>query len=515
MRRTPVTVLLVLGLLAVIPATTTATAQAAPGAASTVMLLIDTSGSMAGTRLDQAKSALTSSIGSLAAGQPAGLRSYGGGCGDGGLLRVPIGADNRPALQSAVAALTASGGTPTPDALRSAAADLASSAKPLSIVLVSDGESTCGDPCPVAAEIAQQQGVDFTVHTVGFHAPDAAENELACVARVTNGKYFSVDDAAGLNAALGNVLNGGTTPPAGHEYVAVGDSTTTGFSVKTCVEKLADSAYGCIGTPPGIPYPELVARDGGPTVDDLQRTGIWGYTVSKAVAAANAGGKVEGKWDPQLLAAEKATKLVTVSLGANDMDFRNYKYWLSQCVGAKPKIFFGKPVVAPDVRQQNCSTAARNRATAPQLQKDLDAMFDRLDMAKRNGATVIITLYYNAMNPVRNIKYQPDRSCEILYKISGYIVGAINTELAARARTHGFRTVDLGPAFAGHGAGSSDSYVWGTECDAGGLASGVDFDLGWPPSVGKKSVLELFDPHPNPKGTRAQADAVLGEIGAK
>lgn len=47
------------------------------------------------------------------------------------------------------------------------------------IVLVSDGESTCGDPCPTAESIAAQQGIDFKVHTVGFQAPESAENELA------------------------------------------------------------------------------------------------------------------------------------------------------------------------------------------------------------------------------------------------------------------------------------------------------------------------------------------------
>jgi lysophospholipase L1-like esterase len=519
MRRTPVTVLLVLGLLAAI--TTTAAAQPAttpttPTPAPTVLLLIDTSGSMAGTRLDQAKSALTSSINALAAGQRAGLRSYGGGCGDGGLLRVPIAADNRAALQTAVGALTAGGGTPTTDALNAAAADLASSPKPQSIILVSDGESTCGDPCPVAQAIAQQQGIDFTVHTVGFHAPDAAENELACVARVTGGKYFSVDDAAGLGAAIGNVI-AGTTPPAGHEYVAVGDSTTTGFSVKTCSQDRKASAFGCVGTPPGTPYPELVARDGGATVDDLQRVGIWGYTATEAVAAADARHNAEGPWEPQLLAAEKATKLVTVSLGVNDMHFSDWKFWLGQCVGEKQKSVFGKKVPTGIEVTPNCTAKAHDRATAPQLQQALDAMFGRLDKAKANGAKVVVTLYYNAMNPVKNVRFAPDRSCGILHQISADLVGAINAELSTRARTHGFLTADLGPAFVGHGAGSSDSYVWGTDCDATGVATAVDYDLGWPPvDTGQtnKKIQINYDPHPNPKGTRAQADVVLGVLRA-
>jgi lysophospholipase L1-like esterase len=517
MRRAPVTVLLVAGLLAAVPGTAAAQSTTPTTGPPAVMLVIDTSGSMAGTRLDQAKSALTSSIGALTAGQRAGLRSYGGSCGDGGLLRVPLGADNRAALRSEVAALVASGGTPTPDALRAAAADIASSPKPQSIVLVSDGQSTCGDPCPVAAQIAQQQGVDFTVHTVGFHAPDAAENELACVARVTGGKYFAVDDAAGLNNAIGNVIGGGTAP-VGHEYVAVGDSTTTGFSIKACVEDREASAFGCVGTPPATPYPQLVAQDGGATVDDLQRTGIWGYRISNAVAAADAGRNEKGDWQPQLLAAEKATKLVTVSLGANDMQFSEVEHWLGQCVGTKQKSFFGKKAPAGIEVTPNCSAVARARATSPEMARNLDSMFTRLDAAKRTGAKVIITLYYNAMNKSKQIRFQPDRSCAILHQISGHIVGAMNAELSARARSHGFPTADFGPAFAGHGAGSSDSYVFGTECEPLGLAGVSAVDLGWPPSAGsdewKRNVRIRYDPHPNAKGTRAQADTVLGVLRA-
>ena len=49
--------------------------------------------------------------------------------------------------------------------------------------------------------------------------------------------------------------------------------------------------------------------------------GIWGYTIHEAVADANNGTNAKGSWTPQLLQAEHATKLVTVSLGANDMRF--------------------------------------------------------------------------------------------------------------------------------------------------------------------------------------------------
>ena len=229
--------------------------------------------------------------------------------------------------------------------------------------------------------------------------------------------------------------------------------------------------------------------------------------MKEAVTDASYGANAQGTWQPQLLAAEKATKLVTVGLGANDMDFSDDKYWLGQCVGAKLTTFFGRPAAAPTVRS-NCAEAARARATSPQTRGNLDAMFARLDKARANGARVVVVLYYNAINPVRNVRLQPDRSCALLHGISARIVDAINVELAARSRARGFTTIDLRPVFAGHGAGSSDSYVVGTECEAVGVAGGVDFDLGWPAVNGiktEKNIQIRFDSHPNAKGTRGPA----------
>ena len=162
---------------------------------------------MAGPKLEQAKEALTAATDALGAGQPAGLRTYAGGCGNPGTLRVPTGTANREALRSSIASLSASGGTPTPSALLGAAGDLAHIAGARSIVLVSDGQSTCGDPCPTAEAIKKEQGIDFTVHTVGFQAPKAAEGELSCIAKATGGRYVPANDPAGLADAIGSAIS--------------------------------------------------------------------------------------------------------------------------------------------------------------------------------------------------------------------------------------------------------------------------------------------------------------------
>ncbi len=197
---TLVAVLLVMGLSAPV-------AQA-DDTKSTVLFVVDTSGSMYGVPLNQAKEALHAGIDALAPGQAAGLRSFAGGCGQGGSLLVPIGTDNKDELDAAADQLGASGNTPTPDALRAAASDLPASGD-RTIILISDGQSSCGDPCVVAAELKTQFGIDFRVHAVGFNAPDVAESELSCIAAATGGQYFTATNTTELSAAISTAITSG------------------------------------------------------------------------------------------------------------------------------------------------------------------------------------------------------------------------------------------------------------------------------------------------------------------
>ena len=176
-----------------------------------VHFVVDTSGSMSGTPLAQAKGALNASIDALPASRLAGLREFSGPCGQGGNLLVDIDRDNRDQLRTAIEGLTAGGGTPTPEALQAGADDLPASGE-RTIVFISDGVSTCGDPCPVATSLAEQLGVSFKVFTVGFRAPDAAEGELACIADATGGQYYSADNEQELADAIGDATGGVTCP---------------------------------------------------------------------------------------------------------------------------------------------------------------------------------------------------------------------------------------------------------------------------------------------------------------
>jgi hypothetical protein len=292
----------------------------------------------------------------------------------------------------------------------------------------------------------------------------------------------------------------------GDAYVGIGDSTTTGFSAPTCEQDRVASAFGCIGHPPATPYPDRIAGTGREYADE-RRVGIWGYTVHEAVTDANIGNNADGTWTPQLLRAEHATRLVTVSLGADDMRFSDVTYWLAQCT-----------VERFTTIRPSCYDAARKRAEA--MRPDVQAVMTRLDAARRNGATVVVTQYYNPYNIRKETGpfTAASRDCTPLWAIAQIVTGQLNRVLGEEATRHGFRLAPLAPTFAGHGAGARDSYVFGSDCDVAGAATSATFNLGWPPSydtsAGAREPRKRFDPHPNDAGTRAQAGQILDQLDA-
>lgn len=168
----------------------------------TILFVVDTSTSLAGKPLADAKGALLGASTAIAVDSQVGLHSFGGACDNGGLVRLALGPFDRPTFTSAVNSLAiGASGTPTPAALRAAATTLPAVGD-RTLVLVSDGGSSCGSPCPVARELDARLGAGFRIDTVGFRAPNFAESELGCIARATGGSYVSVTDSAGLQKTL-------------------------------------------------------------------------------------------------------------------------------------------------------------------------------------------------------------------------------------------------------------------------------------------------------------------------
>lgn len=134
-----------------------------------------------------------------------GVTAYGhrqkGDCSDIETL-VPVGAVDGDQVMSAIGSLNPKGKTPLTDAVRQAAETLKYTEERATVLLVSDGKETCdADPCAAAAEL-EANGIDFTVHVVGFDLTDEEKEQLQCVADNTGGKFLSADNAPELHAAM-------------------------------------------------------------------------------------------------------------------------------------------------------------------------------------------------------------------------------------------------------------------------------------------------------------------------
>jgi hypothetical protein len=193
----------------------------ADDAAGALLLIMDASGSMNATDangqtlLDGAKQALHDVVAALPDGTHAGLRVYGhrvpntdreNGCADTELVH-PVSELDRDAMLAAIDGFEATGFTPIGASLSAALDDLPPEG-PRTVILVSDGEDTCAppDPCEVAEQV-RAEGVELTIHTVGFALGDdgGARAELECIAEAGGGEFRDAPSAADLTEVLTEV----------------------------------------------------------------------------------------------------------------------------------------------------------------------------------------------------------------------------------------------------------------------------------------------------------------------
>jgi len=127
-------------------------------------------------------------------------------------LDVPIAPLNPAAVGQRIAALTAKNGAKTPigASLDAAAEDLKGVTGEKLIVLVTDGEETCGGDPAAAIERLRKAGIDTRVSIVGFALDD--ETLAATFRRWSDsggGAFFDAKDAAGLDRSLTEALRPG------------------------------------------------------------------------------------------------------------------------------------------------------------------------------------------------------------------------------------------------------------------------------------------------------------------
>jgi Mg-chelatase subunit ChlD len=194
------------------------TVALAPGVG--VEIILDTSGSMrkflAGERrIEIAKASLDRLVEeALPEGVPIALRTFGGKgksklarCGT--RLMQPLAPLDRAAMRQLIGRIPVQKktGTPIAAALSRVAQDLASVTGTRSVVLVTDGDATCGGDPGEAITALREAGIDVAVNIVGFALEDEAVKErMAGWADAGGGHYFDAAGAEELVSALGAAL---------------------------------------------------------------------------------------------------------------------------------------------------------------------------------------------------------------------------------------------------------------------------------------------------------------------
>lgn len=195
--------------------------------------ILDASGSMlqtmdGKTRLQIAQEVLTSRLKALPPNTQVGLRVYGHrvpyqgreaeSCEDIELI-VPIGADNAQAIIGWLPSMQALGMTPMSASIQQAANDFTfEPGRRNFIVLISDGEETCGeDPASVVTYL-REIGIDFSIHVIGLDVDAQTAAQLKDISDAAGGVYFDAKSEADFDAAVGNInesiLTSADTPTA-------------------------------------------------------------------------------------------------------------------------------------------------------------------------------------------------------------------------------------------------------------------------------------------------------------
>lgn len=189
---------------------------AVPAQAARVEIILDVSGSMraqmgAETRIDAARKAIRATLAGIQPDSVVGLRLYGHrvsqdnkaeSCKD-TELAVPFQPVDKPAFQAMVDRAMPRGQTPLTYSLEQAARDFGpASDEERVIILVSDGEESCGGNPEAAARNLLAQGFKLKVHTIGFDVDAAARAQLEAISSATGGEYHDARNAAALAESL-------------------------------------------------------------------------------------------------------------------------------------------------------------------------------------------------------------------------------------------------------------------------------------------------------------------------
>jgi Mg-chelatase subunit ChlD len=180
-----------------------------------VEIVLDTSTSMLDRlgrrrRIDVAKRVLAGLVAEqLRPGTPVALRVFRqerGSCETD--LAVPLSPLDRDAMASTIEAIDIGRGVGTPlaAAIEAVAGDLSAVSGPRVVIVVSDGQESCGGDPEAAVRSLVEQGFDVTVNVVGLDLDRASRRRIARLADIGAGEYYDARDPAGLEQALKGAL---------------------------------------------------------------------------------------------------------------------------------------------------------------------------------------------------------------------------------------------------------------------------------------------------------------------
>ena len=188
----------------------------APECTKDLMFVFDASGSMGTTDLtakephiQRVKSAFRHIVNEIPQSRRIGLIVYGQGaynrC-DSIELKLQPTVDAGPTILDAIEHIQPAGKTPLTEAVKDAAQVLDYKNNPSVIVLLTDGEETCGgDPCALANRL-RDQAKDLTVHVIGYRHAQASGLSSTftarCLSEVNGGLYLPVDSEQQIITAL-------------------------------------------------------------------------------------------------------------------------------------------------------------------------------------------------------------------------------------------------------------------------------------------------------------------------
>ncbi|MFG3136850.1 VWA domain-containing protein [Streptomyces sp. NPDC048211] len=235
-----------------------------------VELVLDVSGSMrtrdidGQSRMSAAKQAFNEVLDAVPEQVQLGIRTLGAdypgddrkvGCKDTKQL-YPVGPLDRTEAKTAVATLAPTGWTPIGPALLGAADDLEGGDTTRRIVLISDGEDTCGplDPCEVARDIAAR-GIHLVIDTLGLVPNAKIRQQLTCIAEATGGTYTAVQHTDELSGRVKQLVDRAAEPVVTPVETKGTDSCTDapkiGPGLYTDREKFAEHRWYRVDVLPG------------------------------------------------------------------------------------------------------------------------------------------------------------------------------------------------------------------------------------------------------------------------